>query len=108
VLGRELRALIDAGVLSAEQAARLWQAAQKDRGPEGELVRAPAEQSHAIEGRDTVSASSTGVLDVLGYVGGALLLGALIFVGSPCGVISAEVRRRHWPSHRVWCRSRAG
>jgi hypothetical protein len=67
--GRELQTLVEQGVLSPEQADRLWQAAEQDRdGPSGPA--APA------------SRPSTGVLDVLGYVGGALLLGAVIFVGS--------------------------
>jgi len=66
VLGRRLRALTDEGVLTAEQAAQLWQAAQQDRVPAGDAGE---------------RAASLGVLDVLGYVGGALLLGALIFVG---------------------------
>ena len=72
-LGRELQALTEAGVLSVEQATRLWQAAEQDRG-------GPA-RSTGTAVRDTPGAP-TGVLDVLGYVGGALLLGAVIFVGS--------------------------
>ena len=79
---RELRALTDQGVLSAEQASQLWQAVQTDLGgPAAEPVGAPNLEISATEGRGRGSASNTGVLDVLGYVGGALLLGALIFVG---------------------------
>jgi hypothetical protein len=67
MLDRELQTLTQQGVLSAEQVAKLRQAAQQDRDAASVgNVREPA---------------STGVLDVLGYVGGALLLGALIFVG---------------------------
>ena len=72
-LERELRALTEAGVLSAEQTSRLWQAAAADRGQPAGVAPAPA---------DAPPGARTGVLDVLGYVGGALLLGAVIFVGS--------------------------
>jgi predicted membrane protein DUF2157 len=72
-LGRELQALTEAGVLSAEQATRLWHAAEADRGQRAGAVPPPAATSPG---------TTTGVLDVLGYVGGALLLGAVIFVGS--------------------------
>jgi hypothetical protein len=67
-LERELRALTEQGILSDEQAAGLWRAAQQDREP--------------TEPAAARRQSRTGVLDVLGYVGGALLLGAVIFVGS--------------------------
>ncbi len=79
VLGRRLRALTDEGVLTAEQAAQLWQAAQQDAGPSGD--RAASLPSRGAEDRYGRSSASLGMLDVLGYVGGALLLGALIFVG---------------------------
>jgi Predicted membrane protein (DUF2157) len=68
--GRELQTLVEQGVLSPEQADRLWQAAEHDRGGPIEPARPVTRQA------------ATGVLDVLGYVGGALLLGAVIFVGS--------------------------
>ena len=71
-LERELRALVDERALSPEQASQLWQAAQQDHG-------VPAEPTPTTEVR---TRSTTGVLDVLGYVGGALLLGAVIFVGA--------------------------
>ena len=71
-LGRELQALVAEGVLSTEQADRLWQAVEQDR----DELPTPAGT------RPSRGTSSTGVLDVLGYVGGALLLGAVIFVGS--------------------------
>ena len=81
-LGRRLRALSDEGVLSAEQAVQLWQAAQQDVGPAGDAGEAAATKpSRGPEDRDGAPTSSLSVLDVLGYVGGALLLGALIFVG---------------------------
>ena len=69
-LAGELQALVAEGVLSTEQADRLWRAMEQDRGAPRAAAIAPPR------------ASSTGVLDVLGYVGGALLLGAVIFVGS--------------------------
>jgi hypothetical protein len=71
-LGRELQALTAQGVLSFQQADRLWRAAEQDRG---ERVAAPPAPTAS-------PAAATGVLDVVGYVGGALLLGAVIFVGS--------------------------
>ena len=71
-LEQRLRALVDEQTLSAEQAAELWQAAQQDHG-------VPAAPTSATEAHPR---STTGVLDVLGYVGGALLLGAVIFVGA--------------------------
>lgn len=78
----ELRALTDQGVLSAEQASRLWQAVQTDVGDaSAALAAAPNVEISATEDRDRGPVSNTSVLDVLGYVGGALLLGALIFVG---------------------------
>ncbi len=82
-LGRRVRALTDEGVLTTEQAAQLWEAAQQDGGPAGDAGGAatPTAASRGAEGHDGASTSSLGVLDVLGYVGGALLLGALIFVG---------------------------
>ena len=73
-LGRELQALTAQGVLTFDQADRLWRAAEQDRG----TPAAPA-AADAVAQRPT---AVTGVLDVLGYVGGALLLGAVIFVGS--------------------------
>lgn len=66
-LEQRLDGLVESGVLTPDQAAELRAAAARDAGP------APAQPAPA--------APSTGVLDVLGYLGGALLLGALIFVG---------------------------
>lgn len=94
-LGRELRSLIQLKVLSAEQAARLSRAAQQDRADaapglsaevSGSRSDAPESRSEAPRACGTAEPSSkgtprTGVLDVLGYLGGALVLGALIFVG---------------------------
>jgi hypothetical protein len=82
VLGRRLRELTAEGVLTAEQAAQLWQAAQQDGGWDGVTGAVTAiPPSRETEGRSGAATPSLGVLDVLGYVGGALLLGALIFVG---------------------------
>ena len=71
-LEQKLRALVDEQALSPEQATQLWQAAQQDH-------EVPAEPTPSTGARPR---STTGVLDVLGYVGGALLLGAVIFVGA--------------------------
>ena len=95
-LARELQALVAEGVLTTEQADRLWQAVEQDRGelpqPDTSPVSAPRQ-------------SSAGVLDVLGYVGGALLLGAVIFVGSdPVGRPGSGTRRSPSPSPRSWYR----
>ena len=72
-LARELQALVAEGVLSTEQADRLRRAVEHDRGELTEPATSPVPVPRQ---------ASTGVLDVLGYVGGALLLGAVIFVGS--------------------------
>ncbi len=68
-LERELAALLDQGVLSSDQADRVRDAAAESASSAGaaELRRAHPQRA--------------GVLDVLGYLGGALVLGALIFVG---------------------------
>lgn len=71
-LGRELSALTAARVLSEDQAGELWQAAERDRSRPGPT--APPV--------DPLRTRSAGLLDVLGYVGGALLLGAVVFVAS--------------------------
>ena len=81
VLGRRLQTLTDEGVLTAEQAAQLWQAAQQDAGAADHATAATTATSRGTEDSHGSSTSSLGVLDVLGYVGGALLLGALIFIG---------------------------
>lgn len=73
-LEEELRALVEDGVLSPEQATGLWRAAQQDHPATAE----PASELASSAQRP----QTTGVLDVLGYVGGALLLGAVIFVGA--------------------------
>jgi hypothetical protein len=82
-LGRRLGELTDQGVLSAEQARQLWQAAQQDQSPPQDVVQQPRERpgTHPTDSRAVATTPNTGVLDVLGYLGGALLLGALIFVG---------------------------
>ena len=62
--------------------AQLWQVAQQDGGAASDAGEAAATAaSGGTEDHDRASTSSLGVLDVLGYLGGALLLGALIFVG---------------------------
>lgn len=72
-LEEQLRTLVEEQVLSSEQATQLWQAAQHDH-----RAAAAAEPPSDAPPRT----GSTGVLDVLGYLGGALLLGAVIFVGA--------------------------
>lgn len=71
-LAAELAALTESNVLSPELADRLWQAALAD-----------AEIAPALElpTSDRGQSGNPGLLDVLGYVGGALLLGALLFLG---------------------------
>ena len=71
-LEHELSALTAARVLSEDQAAGLWQAAERDRaqpGPTTPLAVLPR-------------TSPVGLLDVLGHVGAALLLGAVAVVAS--------------------------
>ncbi|HET9647153.1 MAG TPA: hypothetical protein VFP34_02860 [Microlunatus sp.] len=68
-LDRELAELVDRRVLSRAQADHVRWAADADIRVRGELV-----PELPPDGR-------SGVLDVVGYVGGALVLGALIFVG---------------------------
>lgn len=81
-LGRRLRELSDEGVLTPEQAAQLQQLAHDDGVPAGgaagdsTTLRAGGPADH-----HRAATANLGVLDVLGYLGGALLLGALIFVG---------------------------
>jgi Predicted membrane protein (DUF2157) len=71
-LAAELATLTESKVLSPELADRLWQAARAD----AQAVSAPE-----LAAKDRGKASNPGLLDVLGYVGGALLLGALLFLG---------------------------
>jgi hypothetical protein len=71
-LAAELAALTESKVLSPELADRLWEAAQADA-----QAAPPPEPATNDRGRT----GNAGLLDVLGYVGGALLLGALLFLG---------------------------
>jgi hypothetical protein len=71
-LAAELAALTESKVLSPELADRLWEAAQADA-----QAAPPSEPATNDRGRT----GNAGLLDVLGYVGGALLLGALLFLG---------------------------
>lgn len=81
-LGRMLHELTEAGTLSPDQATQLWQAAQTDARRAATPDQATALQDHRGAGPATSPPPrSTGVIDVLGYVGGALMLGALIFLG---------------------------
>ena len=82
-LSQELHALVADQVLSADQAARLLQAAQADQGePIGHRDTADSlEPPKSTTSPDEEPTPTTGALDVVGYLGGALMLGALIFVG---------------------------
>jgi Predicted membrane protein (DUF2157) len=71
-LAAELAVLTESKVLSPELADRLWQAALADA-----QVAPTPEPATDDRGRT----GNPGLLDVLGYVGGALLLGALLFLG---------------------------
>jgi hypothetical protein len=71
-LAAELAALTESNVLSPELADRLWQAA---------LADAQAAPAAELATNDRGRTGNPGLLDVLGYVGGALLLGALLFLG---------------------------
>lgn len=72
-LEQQLRTLVEKRVLSPEQATQLWQSAQQESA---------AAAATGPPGASPTRAGSAGVLDVIGYVGGALLLGAVIFVGA--------------------------
>ena len=81
-LGRRLRELTAEGVLTPEQAAQLQQLAHDDGVPAGDAAGdSTALRTGGPADRHRVATANLGVLDVLGYLGGALLLGALIFVG---------------------------
>lgn len=81
-LGRMLYELTEARTLSPDQATQLWQAAQTDawRAAAGR-DRTGREEPAATASSATAPSRSTGLIDVLGYVGGALMLGALVFLG---------------------------
>jgi hypothetical protein len=72
-LETELARLVEQQVLSASQAEELVDAARADR-PDG--------QSSAAEPAPRPTPKGAAVLEVLGYVGGALVLGAVIMLGS--------------------------
>jgi hypothetical protein len=72
-LQTELAHLVEQHVLTASQARELAEAAHADR---------LAEQSVATQPAPLSSTRGTAVLEVLGYVGGALVLGAVIMLGS--------------------------
>jgi hypothetical protein len=80
-LDRRLRELTDDGVLTPEQAAQLRQLAHDDGVPARGAADGMTPRPAGPADRHRAATANLGVLDVLGYLGGALLLGALIFVG---------------------------
>lgn len=86
-LNDHLARLVDERVLASDQSEVLADAARQDlqealaarSGSGAESVETPARPTTAPDGADR--ARSSAVLDVLGYVGGALLLGAVVLLG---------------------------
>jgi Predicted membrane protein (DUF2157) len=72
-LETQLALLVEQQVLSVSQAEELVDAARADQLDPGSLLESPAAQSLP---------KGSAVLEVLGYVGGALVLGAVIMLGS--------------------------
>jgi hypothetical protein len=73
-LETELARLVEQQVLSASQAEELVDAARADRLDGQSLAAEPAPSRSTPKG--------SAVLEVLGYVGGALVLGAVIMLGT--------------------------
>jgi hypothetical protein len=78
-LEAQLTRLVEEHVLTASQAQELADAARADR-LDGQSVA--TEPASALEPVPRSTARSSAVLEVLGYVGGALVLGAVIMLGS--------------------------
>jgi hypothetical protein len=78
-LETQLTRLVGEHVLTASQAQELADAARADR-LDGQSV--PTEPAPATEPAPRSTTKSSAVLEVLGYVGGALVLGAVIMLGS--------------------------
>jgi Predicted membrane protein (DUF2157) len=78
-LEAQLTRLVEERVLTASQAQELADAARADRLDGQSVVTEPAS---ALEPVPRSTARSSAVLEVLGYVGGALVLGAVIMLGS--------------------------
>lgn len=72
-LEREIRRLVDSQALTAEQARGLRDAVRADQDVRHQPVDSPAKAG--------TGGPRSAVLEVLGYVGGALLVGAMIFLG---------------------------
>jgi hypothetical protein len=75
----QLTRLVEEHVLTASQAQELADAARADRLDGQSVATEPAPASEPVQ-RSTTRSSA--VLEVLGYVGGALVLGAVIMLGS--------------------------
>jgi Predicted membrane protein (DUF2157) len=78
-LEAQLTRLVEEHVLTASQAQELADAARADR-LDGQSVA--TEPAPALEPVPRATTKSSAVLEVLGYVGGALVLGAVIMLGS--------------------------
>src|SRR5512133_623557 len=78
-LDAQLTRLVEEHVLTASQAEELADAARADR-LDGQSVA--TEPASALEPVPRSTTKSSAVLEVLGYVGGALVLGAVIMLGS--------------------------
>jgi uncharacterized membrane protein len=78
-LEAQLTRLVEEHVLTASQAQELADAARADR-LDGQSVA--TEPAPALEPVPRSTTKSSAVLEVLGYVGGALVLGAVIMLGS--------------------------
>jgi hypothetical protein len=78
-LEAQLTRLVEEHVLTASQAQELADAARADQ-LEGQSVA--TEPAPALEPAPRSTTKSSAVLEVLGYVGGALVLGAVIMLGS--------------------------
>jgi hypothetical protein len=99
-LEAQLTRLVEEHVLTASQAQELADAARADR-LDGQSVA--TEPASALEPVPRSTTKSSAVLEVLGYVGGALVLGAVIMLGSFSGMILAARGASSLPSRPCWC-----
>jgi hypothetical protein len=113
-LQAQLAQLVEQRVLSASQAQGLADAAAADRlDGQANAAQSVAAESDAAQ-RDAAHSDagqrvprspnrSSAVLEVLGYVGGALVLGAVIMLGSFFWDDLGSTGRKLVASHRCWC-----
>jgi hypothetical protein len=97
-LEAQLAHLVEQHVLSASQAQELADAVRADR-----LDGQSAPQSAPTQAAVRSTTKSSAVLEVLGYVGGALVLGAVIMLGSFFWTILVAQDASWLPSHPWWC-----